>query len=85
MRRKEGWGVAPFEPVPVVLEPPVGHQDLMERHMQRCWRVYTIRGLQDIDEDLARYYFNWDTSSELDKANFDQLIAWCDYNHRWWT
>jgi hypothetical protein len=45
----------------------------MRGHMAQCWYLYTIRGLRDIDEDLALRYLNHDMSSDLKKVDYDKL------------
>jgi len=57
----------------------------MGTHMAQCYNLYAIRGLRDIDEDLALYYLNHDMSSGLNKVEYDILIDWCEYTKNWWT
>lgn len=49
------------------------------------WDLYTERTLRDLDENLALYYFNSSMSSELTKAEYDNLIDYYDHRKKWWV
>ncbi len=84
-RRNEGWGQATFKQPPRFKDPQAEHINLMKAHMSKFWTVYTLRGLRDLDEDLALYFFNRTMSCKLTKAEYGNIIDWCDHNNMLWA